>query len=39
MGLHDRLKTSNGSGAATAELLGGNGAVQEATPESKARWG
>src|SRR6059036_276702 len=35
MGLHDRLKTSNGSGAATAELLGGNGSVQEATPDSK----
>src|SRR4051794_13728634 len=37
MGLHDRLKTSNGSGAATAELLGGNGSVQEATPEKKVQ--
>src|SRR3954451_21808257 len=37
MGLHDRLKTSNGSGAATAELLGGNGSVQEATPDSKVQ--
>src|SRR5947208_5494445 len=35
MGLHDRLKTSNGAGTATAEALLGGGAVQELAPESK----
>jgi pilus assembly protein CpaF len=34
MGLHDRLKTSNGAGSATAEaLLGGHSAVQESAPD------
>jgi pilus assembly protein CpaF len=35
MGLHDRLKTSNGASSATAEALLGGGAVQEAAPDSK----
>src|SRR6188472_2275994 len=35
MGLHDRLKTSNGASAATAETLLGGTAVQEAAPDSK----
>jgi pilus assembly protein CpaF len=35
MGLHDRLKTSNGAGGATAEVGLGGGAVQEAAPESR----
>src|SRR2546423_6276183 len=35
MGLHDRLKTSNGGGAATAETLLGGTTVQEAAPDSK----
>src|SRR5881409_4074873 len=37
MGLHDRLKTSNGAGSATAEALLGGTAVQEATPDSKVQ--
>src|SRR5499427_1104808 len=37
MGLHDRLKTSNGASGATAEALLGGAAVQEATPDSKAQ--
>jgi hypothetical protein len=35
MGLHDRLKTSNGASAATAEALLGGAAVQETAPDSK----
>src|SRR6266480_3652648 len=35
MGLHDRLKTTNGASAATAETLLGGTAVQEAAPDSK----
>jgi pilus assembly protein CpaF len=35
MGLHDRLKTTNGTGSATAEALLNGGAAAEATPESK----
>src|SRR5215475_3562313 len=35
MGLHDRLKTSNGASAATAESLLGGSAVQEAAPDSR----
>src|SRR3989440_792290 len=35
MGLHDRLKTSNGASAATAETLLGGTTVQEAAPDSK----
>src|SRR6188508_12973 len=35
MGLHDRLKTSNGASAATAETLLGGTAVQEAGPDSR----
>ncbi len=35
MGLHDRLRTSNGAGGATAEALLGGTAVQEAAPESR----
>src|SRR5216110_117668 len=34
MGLHDRLKTSNGASATAEALLGGN-AVQEVAPDSK----
>src|SRR3954468_11430117 len=37
MGLHDRLKTSNGASAATAEALLSGSPVQEATPDSKAQ--
>src|SRR5881392_4193248 len=37
MGLHDRLKTSNGASAATAETLLGGTTVQEAAPDSKAQ--
>jgi pilus assembly protein CpaF len=33
MGLHDRLKTSNGASSATAEALLNGGAVAEAAPE------
>src|SRR5512132_2123087 len=35
MGLHDRLKTTNGASAATAEALLGGAAVQETAPDSK----
>jgi len=35
MGLHDRLKTSNGASSATAEALLNGGAVAEAAPEHK----
>src|SRR6266513_2763830 len=35
MGLHDRLKTSNGASAATAETLLGGSTVQEAAPDFK----
>src|SRR6266576_919628 len=35
MGLHDRLKTSNGASAAPAETLLGGTTVQEAAPDSK----
>src|SRR6476620_3546897 len=35
MGLHDRLKTTNGTVSATAEALLNGGAAAEATPESK----
>ena len=37
MGLHDRLKTSNGAGSATAEALLGHPAVQEAAPDRAAQ--
>src|SRR5215510_4251333 len=37
MGLHDRLKTSNGASAATAEALLGGPAVQEAAPDRGAQ--
>src|SRR5580765_1069295 len=37
MGLHDRLKTSNGASAATAEALLGGAAVQEAAPDRAAQ--
>jgi pilus assembly protein CpaF len=37
MGLHDRLKTSNGASAATAEALLGGTAVQEAAPDRAAQ--
>src|SRR6266581_2653811 len=37
MGLHDRLKTSNGAGLATAEALLSGSAVQEATPDARAQ--
>jgi pilus assembly protein CpaF len=36
MGLHDRLKTSNGAGLATAEALLSGSAVQEVTQDSRA---
>src|SRR3982751_1227987 len=36
MGLHDRLKTSNGAGATAEAILGGT-AVQEVAPDSKAQ--
>src|SRR5213595_3328579 len=35
MGLHDRLKTSNGATSTTAEALLGGTAVQEAAPDSR----
>jgi pilus assembly protein CpaF len=35
VGLHDRLKTSNGASAATGEALLSGSPVQEATPDSK----
>src|SRR5438046_10714935 len=35
MGLHDRLKTSNGAGGATAETHLGGGAVQEVAADFK----
>src|SRR5436189_3834217 len=35
MGLHDRLKTSNGATSTTAEALLGGTAVQEAAPDTK----
>src|SRR5213592_1732597 len=35
MGLHDRLKTSNGSTSGTAEAFLGGTAVQEAAPDSR----
>src|SRR5689334_14336994 len=35
MGLHDRLKTTNGASSATAETLLNGGAVAEAAPEHK----
>src|SRR2546423_4871291 len=35
MGLHDRLKTSNGGGAATAETLLGGTTVRESSADSK----
>src|SRR5437867_5407541 len=35
MGLHDRLKTTNGASAATAEALLGGSAVREAAPDTK----
>src|SRR5438046_2042673 len=37
MGLHDRLKTSNGASAATSEALLSGSPVQEAAPDSKAQ--
>src|SRR5204862_6451072 len=37
MGLHDRLKTSNGAGGATAETHLGGGAVQEVAADFKAQ--
>src|SRR3989440_326364 len=36
MGLHDRLKTSNGAGSATAEALLTGSPVQEAAPDASA---
>src|SRR5438445_8803869 len=36
MGLHDRLKTSNGAGSATAEALLSGSPIQEATSDPKA---
>jgi hypothetical protein len=36
MGLHDRLKTSNGAGLATAEALLSGSALQEVTQDSRA---
>src|SRR5919198_1603768 len=37
MGLHDRLKTSNGAGSATAETLLSGSPVQEAMPSAAAQ--
>lgn len=37
MGLHDRLKTSNGAGGATAEALLSGSPVQEVTHDTKAQ--
>ena len=37
MGLHDRLKTSNGSSSATAELLTGGRAIMKRRPRLPRR--